>query len=153
MNYPILRSEIANDPMKRGYAAMTNAEVAASLNTADRTHVDSTFATWRKMLADLGPTVTATVKAKVEAAAEGNAAVAIALDMLGEYGDGGGLDLGHANTRAVIDQLAAGGVLTADEATAIKGIAEAVISRATELGLGEVGAGHVARARSQINAS
>jgi len=153
MNYAVIKSELANDPESLGYSGMSDSEAAAALNTANRSRTVTTFATWRKILADLGPTVTATVKAKIEAAAESNAAVAIALDMLSEYGEGGGLDLGHANTRAVIDSLVAAEVLTADEGSAVKAMAQETISRATELNLPAVGAGHVARARSQINAS
>lgn len=140
-----LTDELARDV----YAGMADAEAFAALTEKTSTRIVTTFATWRKMLADLGPTVTATVKAKVEAAAEGNPAVALALDMLGEYGDGGGLDIGHPNTRAVIDQLAAGGVLTVDEATAIKAMAEEPCSRADELVL-SVRLRDVIRARREL---
>lgn len=149
MRYPALVAELTADPLGRGYGDMTDDEVAASLNAADRTLVVTTFATWRKLLADLGPTATPTIKGKIEAAAESNAAVAMTLDMLAEYGEGGGLDLGHANTRAVIDQLATVEVLTADEAAAIKGVAEETISRAAELGLPTIKPGYVAKARAQ----
>lgn len=36
-DYATLKSEIANDPLARGYSGMTNAAIAASLNTANRT--------------------------------------------------------------------------------------------------------------------
>lgn len=152
MDYQILTPELRDDPENIGYAGMSDDAAAAALNLRTRTRTVTTFATWRKMLADLGPTVTATVKAKVEAAAEANPAVALALDMLSEYGDGGGLDIGHANTRAVIDSLAAGGVLTLDESTAIKAMAEQPCSRADELGLPAIDAAHVQSARQQPSA-
>lgn len=135
MDYTILTAELADDPLGRGYSAMTDQEVADSLNAANRTQVVSTFATWRTLLAQVGPEVTATIKAKVDAAAAANPAIALAADMLKTYSDGGGLDLGHAYTRAVIDSLVAAEVLTADEATALKGIAETQVSRAAELGI------------------
>lgn len=37
MNYAILKSEIQADPLTRGYAGMTDQQVADSLNTVDRT--------------------------------------------------------------------------------------------------------------------
>ena len=37
MSYAILRSEIQSDPLTRGYAGMTDIQVADSLNTVDRT--------------------------------------------------------------------------------------------------------------------
>lgn len=37
MNYLILSNEITNDPLSRNYAAMNDIEVAASLNTENRT--------------------------------------------------------------------------------------------------------------------
>lgn len=35
-NYQILAIELSTDPLTRGYAGMTNAQIVASLNTADR---------------------------------------------------------------------------------------------------------------------
>lgn len=47
MNYKTLKTEIADDPLTRGYAAMSNAEVVTSLKTVNRerqiTSVDSAF--------------------------------------------------------------------------------------------------------------
>ncbi|MFQ5622427.1 MAG: hypothetical protein ACE5FS_03425 [Paracoccaceae bacterium] len=36
MNYAKLKAEVTTDPLGRGYSAMTDAEVATSLNVADR---------------------------------------------------------------------------------------------------------------------
>jgi len=36
MDLKILRDEVVNDPLTRGYAGMTNVEASASLNTANR---------------------------------------------------------------------------------------------------------------------
>ena len=37
MNYEVLKSEITTDPLTIGYAGMSDAEIAASLNTVNRT--------------------------------------------------------------------------------------------------------------------
>ncbi len=148
MLYTLLSQELRDDPPTAGYASMTDAEAAESLNMANRVVVTPTFCSWRSLLAALGPESTAAIKAKIEAAAQADAGLALALDMLGEYGEGGGLDMGHPNTRAVIDQLAAAEVLTAAEAVAIKSLGERTVSRAQELGLGRVKVGHVHKARA-----
>lgn len=147
MDYTILSAELADDPLGRGYAAMTDQEVVDSLHAEDRTQVVIVFATWRTLLAAAGPTVTATIKAKIGAAAESNPAIALASDMLATYSDGGGLDMGHAYTRGVIDSLVTAEVLTADEAAVLKAVAERTVSRAVELGLSGVEASAVGIAR------
>lgn len=48
------------------------------------------------------------------------------------------MDVGLAATRGMLDQLQAGGVLTADQVTAIKAMAEGMQTRSETLGLGEL---------------
>lgn len=148
MRYSILTAELADDPLGIGYSSMTDAEAAERLNVADRQVVKSCRSTWRDLMARLGPESAAAIKAKIEAAAETDAGLALALDMLGHYGEGGGLDFGHEHTRNTIDALAADGVLTAEEADAVRAMAERTVSRAEELGLPLVRPGHVQKART-----
>lgn len=147
MNLSKLREEIRDDPLQRDYSAKTNKEVAVSLMTEDRPYVYSRRVTWRDALADLGPTVGASIKNKLTDSASPGSVLSLSLSMLGEYGDGGGLDVGHENTRAIIDSLVTDGILTSDEGTSLKGMAEGTRSRAAELGLGKVRTGDVKRAR------
>jgi len=152
MPYAILAGEILADPLGRGYDAMSDVQVAESLDTADRLVVEPFRATWRDMMATFGPTRTAAIKEAIEAAEPDRPGLAIALEMLGHYGDGGGLDVGHDYTRDTLDVLAAAGDLGAADVEAIKSLAERNISRAAELGLGEIRPGDVARVRRMTQA-
>ena len=147
--YEILVPELRDDPAGIGYAEMTDEQRMAAFYADTQTAVVSTRATWRAMLAALGPEITATIKAKIDAAAQTNPAIALAADMLTTYSDGGGLDIGHHYTRAVIDQLVASSVLTEPEGSAIKAMAETKTSRSKILGISPAD-GHFSSARNMI---
>lgn len=147
MNLSKLRDELRDDPLERGYSTMTDAEVADSMMTEDRPYTFSRRVTWRDGLADLGPTQCSQLKTKLEDAASPGSVLSLSLSMLGEYGEGGGLDLGHGNTRTIIDSLVTDEVITNEEGVALKALAEGTRSRATELKLGKVRTGDVTRAR------
>lgn len=149
MNHRVLRDELDSDPLSRGYAGMSAAQAAASLMTADRTLVRSRIVNARAMLAELGPTVAATIIGKLTVASAGNLAIKLALDALQTYGDGGGVDIGHPYTQQMLDTLATVevGVLTTQEAAAVKGMATVTTSRASELNLGAVTPGDIEQAR------
>ena len=151
LDYDILIAELRDDPLGRGYAEMTDEAAAAKLNAVDVTVPYSRRVTIRDMLADLGATETAETLKALHAADDPNGLLSLAIEMLGEYGDGGGLDIGHPNTRATIDQLEAAGVLTADQAAAIKGLAEHAISRAEQLDLPPLDPAHIGSARKLMN--
>ncbi|QNN24351.1 hypothetical protein HED60_19425 [Planctomycetales bacterium ZRK34] len=146
MNVGILRDELTNDPLEVGYASMTDAEAATALNLPDRTRVISRRITSLTILSELGADA-AEMLERVATAAQTNKAVAIALQALQSYSDGGGIDIGNDVTRSTIDTLLAAEVLSDDEANALKAMATETISRATELGLGHVASRHVANIR------
>lgn len=151
MNHRALRAELDADPLSRGYAGMSPAQAATSLNTADRTIFRTRFVTARAMLAELGPDLAATIIGKLEAAGAGSLSLRLALEAVRTYGDGGGLDVGHPYTRAMLDHLASAGggnILTADEAAAVKAMASVTLARADELGLGNVTPGDIQQARA-----
>ncbi len=125
----IIRNEIGVDPLLKGYAAMTNEQKLASLNTKDRL-LKEKFITARTLLAELDPLVAATIYGKFIAAAAQNPVIAMAVDMLKTYSDGGGIDICHPNTLAFIGTLS-GSLLTAEEVTALQGLA--LTTRAKEL--------------------
>lgn len=145
MRWDVLRSEIANDPLGRGYASMTDEQVAASLNNLDRPVTRPTPVTAKSLMALLDPATAATILDKLEAAASSNSAVKWILSFI--QGDAEGVDLGHPNTRAQIDALAVAGVLTADEASLLKSLADSLVSRAEELGLPDIKPWMVAHVR------
>ncbi len=145
MRWDILRSELANDPLGRGYATMSDEQVAASLNNPDRLIVQSTMVTAKGLMALLDPATAAAILDKLEAAASSNSTVKWILSFM--QGSAEGVDLGHPNTRAQIDALAAAGVLSADEASLLKALADNLVSRAEELGLPEIKPWMVAHAR------
>jgi len=150
VNYATLTDELRDDPLSLGYASMTDAEAAESLGAPGRQVVVPTRCTWRDLMAALGLQQAADVKTRLEAAAETDEGLALALHALGHYGEGGGLDFGHPQTRDTIDALAADNVLTSDEAAAVKALAERTVSRAEELGLARVRPGHVQKARALL---
>lgn len=110
---------------KPGYAAMNDAEIAAALRAVTDTRVVEKMLTARGMYAALGPTVAETILQKLEGAAQVDgpfkAVLARAVDWLNAYA--GGIDVGNSHTRDMLDTLVTAGVLTADEVTALKGIA------------------------------
>lgn len=133
----VLKTEITTDPMGLGYAPLVSAGddagVAALLN--DRTRgftrvVSPTMVNARGLLARLGASVGASVLDKLDAAKASSPAIrwAFAFIVSAE-----GIDVGHAETRAMLDQLASAGVLTAAEADAIKTLAVVQASRAEVL--------------------
>lgn len=151
MNYAVLRDELAADPLGRGYSGMSDADAAAGLNTADVTATYERFVTVRTLMGELGPAAASEIVDALEAGAAASPPLARALAMLKEYSQGGGIDLGHPEARSFLDSLVPD-VLTADQAQALKSVAERQISRAEQLGLSRVQPRHVAKARSQLGA-
>jgi len=145
MKWDVLRNEILNDPLARGYSSMTDEQVASSLNTKDRTIVEPTLVTAKELMARMDPAVAASILQKLEDASATNSVIKWILSFL--TGGSDGIDIGHANTRAQIDALVVDGVITSSEASSLKALAERAVSRAEELGLPEIKPWMVAHAR------
>ncbi len=143
MNYAALKREIETDPLGRGYASMTDQQIADSLNTADRTTIVPTVVGALGIMRLVGPTMGAQILNKLEAAAAQDSRLKWFLRELPTSG----IDLGHTVTFATVDELVVAGVLTQTEADALKRAAERTVTRAEELGLGVVRAGDVQAAR------
>jgi hypothetical protein len=124
-----LKNEIYKDPLEIGYAGMTTAERITALNTKNRPCKER-FITARTLLAEVNPVTAATIYVKLKTASQENVVLAMAMDMLTTYSNGGGLDICHPNTQAFIDTLV-DVLLTIEEATALKGLNK--MSRAQEL--------------------
>lgn len=141
----VVNDERKADPTNRGYAGKTDAEVATLMNAKSVQVLQSRFITVRTLLAEIGPTLTTSIMTKLEARSEKPVQYAVAA--MKTYTEGSGIDIGHANTQAFIDSLQAGGVLTAEEANAVKNMGKVTVSRSEQLGLYNVTANDVARAR------
>jgi hypothetical protein len=141
----VLRDELATDPLGLGYAALllppaNPGLVAELLNAPARSGVQSRFLTARTVLAEMGA-AGADLLDKLEAAAAYVPAVRWAMLFLKQEGGSAtsGIDVGYPGTRSLIDQLAAGGLISTAEADALKALAIQPMSRARELGLPTVG--------------
>lgn len=129
------------------YTGLTDAQVLAALNDpAANTPaiIGSRHVNFRAVLAEVDGA--GAILDKLETAAATIPDVKWAL--LGIKSDTG-IDIGHAKTRAQVDALVAGGVLTTTEGAALKDMAP-TISRAQQIGLGTVTAGDVQYVRGQI---
>lgn len=159
MDLAELQSELTVDPLGRGYAGMDAAQAAASLNTPNRSRFIAisgpALLRWAAAGADVANNIPARIvriKLASERAApfdglnfvaQGYAAAAVAAinaSMPLSYDD--------ATVRDMIAQLATDGVLTSGEADDLAALGTETISRAAELGLGTVKAGHIEQARA-----
>lgn len=145
MDYALLKGELTNDPLAVGYATMTDAEAANALNTPSRTIVVETYANAKTVLSTLGAAAGAAFLDALEAAAATNSAVKWAMSFITSEA---GINVGDAETRSMLVQLASSGVLDSGSVSIVKALAERQVSRAVELGLGEVTEGDVQFARS-----
>lgn len=131
MDIEVLRAELLTDPLGRGYAGMTDAQAAASLNAVNRTPA--------RGVVDSYLVVNATV------ATEWTALSAAEKQRYQTIVGAGKVDNGNANVQAAFLAMFAGGTTTRTNLIALAGGPS--ISRAAELGLPFVGAHHVAEAR------
>lgn len=143
MDYQALKTEIDTGPLATECAGQSDDDVADILNDKRFTTTGERYVTARTVLAELGATTGAAILDKLEAAATQSSPVKWMLKFLTQDS---GLDVGQTETQGCIDALALAGVLTTDEATALKSMALLPTSRAEILGFGTVAAGDVSRA-------
>lgn len=128
----VLKTELTTDPLLRGYAAMTNAQAATSLNTAnrlvERSIVSAALVDGAVTLADWTALNTANKQ--------------LYQTMI----SGGEIDMRSANNRSKL--IAMFGAATTSRANLIALQNESNITRAAELGLPFIGEHHVAEARA-----
>jgi len=154
--YETLISELQNDPLNRGYASMTNEEVAASLNEINRRVPTQRFISMRAIAAVLDNEQYARVKAAIQTLASQSVRVADMLTFLhmpcDDSGTTGGLDFGNESVRMMIQSLpVVDNTIAQETISKLLALGEKVVSRAEELGLGEVNQYHVASARQLMN--
>jgi len=150
MNYAILTEELSTDPLERGYAEMTDVEVATSLNTADVT-VRQLVPLWRvkKTAIEEGCWLPIQAAAASHETPAVQGAAMIAIDYINDQRFEN-LDMDLPSTQQMLGALVAGGVISAEQSATLDALADSTTSRASQLGIGRVGAGHVESARSRI---
>ena len=139
-----LLAELTDDPEGRGYAAMIPAQVVADLNDLRFVTLSERMISERTMFAVLGAERATAVLDALEAMPD--RVMQRICRMLTDV-SAGGVDITLPESRGMIDQFAASGLLTAAEAAAIKALAETKTSRAQQLGYSEITAAMVERCR------
>ena len=146
MDIDKLKSELTVDPESMGYAALSDADASAAINLADRDYTiplnSRTSLSWAMKTGRLADIETATTT--------GTPAIqAISLGVKHLLGRSDTeIDMSDPDHVAMIDGLVAGGVLDAANKADLMAMATSQRSRAAEIGLGRVRAGHVQKARS-----
>jgi hypothetical protein len=150
----ILSDELANDPLTRGYAGMTDVQAAADLNTVYRTRYrllpTRDLLRWgfaREGLSKLADA--ANREGTFAGISDTNRAKAISAYAIMTQGIDGSLDLDDPEVDSLIDELITAGIFVAQDKTDLQTRATENVSRATELGLSRVREGTVAQARAQ----
>lgn len=148
-----LAEELANDPLGRGYASMSDEEVAVSLMAVDRLRARLVSrGDLRQRFDNLadgnGVPVWELIEAHREDASSLGIACRAALRLRDAPGDYPPIDVSAPMFAAQLAALVAGGVLTQEQAEGITALGVEMVSRAEELGLGRVKPGYVAAARA-----
>jgi len=131
MDYKVLRAELTNDPLARGYSGMTDKQVADSLNAIDRDQAVQSIGGQELFEAVV--------------LAEYGALSASEMTLLNAFIDMGTIQVNGTNTKAVLLNMFGVGTTTRNNLAALQ---TTQISRATELGIGVVKEGKVGIARS-----
>jgi hypothetical protein len=131
MNLKALADLIGTMP---GYDAQTpTADIVVWLKETQTVVVPERMVNARTVLSELpgGPLVAAGVLDKLETAAANVSAVKWVLSFLKADG---GIDIADQATRAAIDALVGGGMLTAEEGSALKALGEKTVTRWSTVG-------------------
>lgn len=131
MDFVILHDELINDPLARGYAGMTDAQAAASLNTVNRPR--------ERVVVPAHELIDATVPADWAALTSAEKQRYQTLTGAGE------VNVRSANVRSAFLAMFGAGTQTRSNLAALQ---NEQVSRATELGLETVYEGHVFMARA-----
>ena len=142
----LLKSEIENDPLGRNYSAMSDEQVALSLNSKDRSktvHISSA-----ELLAwSAGDGRLASIKSAIDGGVDNTAKSLAEAAYMMISRDGTYLDLSLPDRAAMLDGLVAYGILSADDKADLVSKSTVSCSRAEELSLGRVRTGDVIHAR------
>lgn len=134
-NLQPLLAELQADPLRRGYADMPIEQIVADLTEPRYVSLAERMISERTLFAVLGATRATALLDALDAMPDRT--MQRICRMLGDV-TAGGVDVSLAESRGMIDQFAAAGLLTADEAATIKALAEQRTSRAQQIGYSEV---------------
>lgn len=112
----------------------TPAEIAAALNVRGQTARRAYYVNARTLMAVAGVTAAETIMASLKATSP--TLHAILLDVGDNDGHRGGVDVSKDDSRAFIDQLVTGGLLTSEQGATIKALGEHTISLAESIDFG-----------------
>ena len=142
----LLKLEIDSDPLGRNYSAMSDKQVAESLNNGDRTKTVSVSSAellaWAASNGRL-----ASIRAAIDGGVDNTAKSLAEAAYMMVSRDGTSLDLSLADRVAMLDGLVAYGILSADDKSDLVSKSTVSCSRAEELSLGRVRTGDVTQAR------
>jgi hypothetical protein len=130
----------------------TDQQVADALNAATATVTRSRFVTYRTLLSELPIAQAMSIIGKIKAAPDPMGVLAVIRPTLENTAEGTGIDMANANARAFVDGLVTAKVLSAEEAAAIKGLAETQVSWASQNGFGQIRAAHIRNVRDPSSA-
>jgi len=142
----LLKSEVDNDPLGRNYSAMSDEQVAQSLNNEDRSKTvrisSAELLAWSASDGRL-----ASIKAAIDGGVDNTAKSLAEAAYMMISRDGTSLDLSLADRVAMLDGLVAYGILSADDKSDLVSKSTVSCCRAEELSLGRVRTGDVIQAR------
>ena len=132
MSLQILNSEITGDPLSRGYSGMTDAQIADSLNTANRPQTN-TLIPAHKVVSAVVPSEAALILPEER-------------DRIAFIVSAGEVNISSDNVRSAFQRAFAAGTTTRANLLALLNAPS--ISRAVELGLGVVLESDIGKARN-----
>ncbi len=147
MDYARLKAEITSDPLARGYSGMTDAQVAASLNTVDR-EVDQPVNLRDLIVYLLKNGKWLGIKSEAASNALGVQKECEAFMVIMDNPNFDDLDLTDAGVQAMLGSIKTVGLLDAADQAAILAMGKKAVSRAEELGLPIIREGHVQSVRA-----
>ena len=145
VNIPKLNRALATGHPVTGAYSDDDAAALAQLRAENINIVRPFEATIKSIASRLGVATSDALVTALEAVAQASPTVRHILAVLES---GGTVDLGDAATRGQLDAMAENNLLTAEQATAIKGLAEATISHEAVLGLAGTQLAHIEKART-----
>ena len=141
MQFAQIREEIELDPENIGYAGKTNTEIAALLNAKTRSRIDPI-----PVSESLAFLMRHDLLKKIDATPIDSPIYSIVRGILVSF-QMGSVQLDRPEVSVALDHLVAAEFITQQQKEELLAIATVKISRAEELGLGEVWTAHIAEAR------
>lgn len=147
--YAVLVPELTADPLARGYAGMTDAQRLASLTAKDRSKLaPMRLGAFNQFL--MGAGLLKGIRGGQDHADAAVSSICIGLMLQFQGNADRMIDPADPKTGGMIDALIAAGIATGGHKAAFLTACGVPCSRAEELGLSNLGLGHMASARSMM---